>query len=75
MPPGDDGNRGDDMYEPAGKVDDDDMEGFTDDMDTTSAGLVLQALDRGQSSIVEQCGREIFLAIRGSRRRTGSLQA
>jgi len=53
------------MYEPTEKLDVDDMDGFTDDMDTKSVGLVLQALDRGQGSIVEQCEREILLAMRG----------
>jgi len=71
-PPGEEEeNRGTDMYVPTENEDDDDMEGFTEDMDTRSVGLVLQALDRGQSSIVEQCEREILLAIRslgGSRK-------
>ena len=59
------------MYEPTEEADDDDIDTFTDDVDTKSVGLVLQALDRGQGSIVEQCEREILMAIRslgGSRK-------
>ena len=41
------------------------MDAFTDDMVAKCVGLVLQALDRGQCNIVEQCEREILLAIRG----------
>ena len=36
----------------------------TDDMDTTRLGVVLQALDRGQSVVVDQCERETLLPIR-----------
>ena len=41
------------------------MDVFTGEMDTKGVGLVLQALDRGQGTVVEQCEREILLAIRG----------
>ena len=65
MPPGGNENRGDEMYEPPGKADDDDMEGFTDDMDTKSVGMVLKALGREQADVVLRCGCEILLSIRG----------
>ena len=46
------------MYEGTYPGDDDNMDSLTDDMGTTSVGLVLNALGREQADIVQQRERE-----------------
>ncbi len=41
------------------------MDALTDDRDTNSVRLVLQALDGEHADIISQCEREILLSIRG----------
>ena len=57
------------MYIPTdNEGEEDDMneaDGFTDDMDVRSTGMVLKALDHEQAGVVRRCEREILLAVRG----------
>lgn len=65
QPPGDEQDRGDEMYGPTEKAEDGDMGGFTDDMDTKSVRMVLKALGGEEAGTIRRCLREILLAVGG----------